>query len=180
MFPFTFLLVHAATILVTGYVAYTSSIFPKISLIIFCWLWFNIFIAMYEFYVIYNRRYFASLTCPSDFWKEPINNNFWLKAWHEYTCYSDTRYLNPSDTVFLVEGLNGVLVVLQWIAFLSGSYSILMYLLILQAANCLFYFVSLYKSRKTNVSSPFKAMIYLMISSLWLVVPIYVVIAANS
>ena len=159
--------------MITGFLLYIS-IFPKIP-VLFAWLWFNIFIAVYEFYIIYNRQYFATLSCPSDYWGEPTSKNFWLKTWHEYTCYSDTRYLDPSDTVFLIEGLNGVLVILQWIALLTGSYGILMYLLILQAANCLFYFVSLYRSRKTNTSFPHKATIYLLISSVWFFVPLYIV-----
>ena len=176
MLPLAFLLVQAGIILVTGVIVYNTSIFPKVHPVLFAWLWFNIFIAIYEFYIIYNRQYFVSLSCPNDFWKEQVNNNFWLKAWHEYTCYSDMRYLDPKDTVFFIEGLNGILVLLQWVAFLTKSYNILIYLLILQAANCLFYFVSLYNSRKMNISLPYKASSYLIISSLWFIMPLYIVL----
>ena len=175
MLPFFYLLLTTIIILVTGFIVWKLSIFHSGNVIVFAWLWFNLFIALYEFYVIYHRRHMAKQDCPQDFWGTPVSGDFWLKAWLEYTCYSDKRYLDPNDTVFYIEGFNAILVVLMWVAILMGSYPLLMYLLIIQAANCLLYFVSLYVSRKISLASPKKLALYLLMSSMWFFVPLYII-----
>ena len=184
MSPFLYLLLTAIIIILTGYAVWRASNFsatmPVAPMLLFAWLWFNLFIAAYEFYIVYKRRSLAEQECPRDFWGTPTSADaadFWLRAWLEYTCYSDTRYLDPNDTVFYIEGLNAILVVLMWGALLTGSYPLLMYLLILQAANCVFYFVSLYKSGKINAASPTKLTLYLLMSSLWVFAPLYLVLS---
>lgn len=174
MFPLTYLLLHIILIFLTGVIAYVSSIFAGLPIVLFVWLWFNLFIALYEFYIVYNRKHFDHMSCPKDFWQEEVENGFWFRSWLEYTCYSDTRYLDPQDPVFFVEALNGIIVILMLIAALFGAYNTVLYLLILQAANCIFYFVSLYKSKKTNWKYPYKTTGYLLISSLWIFVPLYI------
>lgn len=176
MFPALYLLLITIIILVTGFVVWRLSIFHSANAILFAWLWFNLFIALYEFYVVYYRHRMAEEECPVNFWRTQVEGDFWLKAWLEYTCYSDRRYLDPNDTVFYIEGLNAILVVLMWLAALTGSYHFLAYLLILQAANCLLYFLSLFTSRKISVASPTKLVLYLLMSSLWFFVPTYLAV----
>lgn len=177
MSPFLYLLLTAIIIILTGSAVWRASNFSAtVPVLLFAWLWFNLFVAAYEFYIVYKRRTLAEQSCPQDFWGTPDAPDFWLRAWLEYTCYSDTRYLDPDDPVFYIEGLNAVLVVLMWGALLTGSYELLVFLLILQAANCVFYFVSLYKSGKTNTASPTKLTLYLLMSSLWVFAPLYLVL----
>jgi len=177
MYPLTYLLLHIILIFLTGIIAYISSIFAGLPIVLFVWLWFNLFIALYEFYIVYNRKRFADMTCPKNFWQEEVEveSDFLFRGWLEYTCYSDTRYLDPHDPVFFVEALNGIIVILMLIAALFGAYNTVIYLLILQAANCIFYFISLYKSEKTNWMYPYKTTGYLLMSSLWVFVPLYII-----
>jgi hypothetical protein len=178
MLPVAYIGIHAILVLLSGLVLFGYAPSLALSPGLFAWLWFNLFVAMYEAYVVSKRYSMAQQKCPHDFWGTRVPDSagdFWIQAWLEYTCYSDTRYLDPKDTVFYIEGLNAVLVVLMWMAALAGAHPLLMYLLILQAANCLFYFVSLYKSGKISTSSMPKLVLYLLLSSLWFVVPLYLV-----
>jgi len=151
-----------------GYVSGSGSL-------LFGWLWFNLFIAIYEFYIVYNRDKFHKFKCPVNYWQEQVSLdsksgfNFWLNTWHEYTCQSDLRYLNPSSYVFYIELTNAILVVLLWIAFLTSGP--VFKLLWSQLLVCTLYFLTLTrKNLKTPISA--KTIIYLLISSLWIIVPL--------
>ena len=175
MLPLAYLTIWAVIVISSGLAAYqplAGSIHPAV----FAWLWFNLFIAAYEAHVVILRKKFSKTGCPGNFWKEPVQDGFWLKAWHEYTCYSDTRYLDYNDPVFVIEGLNAAIVLVMWIALLFGAYTIIMPLLLLQALNCILYFVTLYKSGKTTKSHKVKAISYLLMSSLWIIVPLVLVL----
>lgn len=171
MLPHTYIAIWALAIAASGALAhklFAGSVAPAV----FAWLWFNLFIAIYEAYVVARRRSFSRSECPSGFWKEPVRDGFWLRAWHEYTCYSDTRYLDPGDPVFIIEGLNAAIVALMWVALLLKAQAAIVPLLLLQALNCVAYFVTLYKSEKTTTSHRLKAASYLLVSSLWIIVPL--------
>lgn len=176
MYPLSYILFHMIFIVLSGIVLFNYFKLYTGSYIIFSWLWFNLFIAIYEFYIVYNRNKFESLECEKDFWSQSIKieDNFWLRAWHEYTCYSDTRYLEPTNPVFMIEATNAVIVMFLWIALITRSRYALFALLVIQILCCLLYFITLYISRKTNVRYPKKAFVYLAISSLWVFAPLVV------
>jgi hypothetical protein len=173
-YPFSYILLYVFIIIVSGFVSFKFFAPFTTSHALFAWLWFNVFIAIYEFYIVYQRKTLATMTCQTSFWNTPISQheNLWLRAWHEYTCYSDTRYMEPNNPVFLIEAMNAVIVVLLWIAFLFKSIICIYVLLVLQTLCCVLYFITLYTSRKTNTEHPRKALIYLSISSLWIIVPV--------
>jgi hypothetical protein len=154
---------------------------------LFAWLWFNLFIAVYEFYVVAQWRYLKH--CPRDFWKEPVENDsaesekyggFWLKAWAEYACEADRRYLADTsgrpNFVYWIEFGNAIWVVLLWIAFLMQQWSLVGILLILQAYHCGIYFLSWAYDRRAYGEGfkglSYKAYAYLALSALWIVIPV--------
>lgn len=143
------------------------------------WLWFNVFIAVYEVYIVWNRAQVGARACPVDFWTTPKPlGAFWMDAWREYSCQSDRRYLDPRDFVFWIEFGNVLWVVLLAAALVSansvGSAKPLWIgvVLILQAYHCLIYFITLYHSQKYTFLNPFKAWFYLAISALWIIIPL--------
>lgn len=171
MYPLTYLGIVGFVILLSG-----SLLYRGVRPFLFTWLWFNLFIAIYEIYIVAQKDKFTPKQCPNDFWNEPVQDGFWLKAWHEYSCFSDRRYLSPSDFVFWIEFGNAVLVILLWMAYLLNQTTLLTILLILQAYHCGIYFLSLIQSKKYVQILPWKRNLYLGISSLWIIVPIICVI----
>lgn len=149
--------------------------------LLFGWLWFNLFIAIYEFYIVYHKNKFSQEKCPLDYWKEHVDNDFWLKSWHEYSCQSDTRYLDKTNYVFNIELTNAIIIVLLWIAYLMNYKQLLIILLILQAVVCIFYFITLFtQSQYINKENKNKLISYLFISSWWIIVPVYIVMNSYS
>lgn len=171
MNPILYLSLVGVAILVSGIPFYSGT-----NALLFSWLWFNLFIAIYEFYIVANKDRFNPSQCPVDFWREPVQEDFWLKAWHEYSCFSDRRYLTPSDFVFWIEFGNAVLVVLLWLAYLLNQWVLVSILLILQAYHCSIYFISLVHSKNYTEKEPWKLRFYLTISSLWIIVPIWILL----
>lgn len=167
--PFFYVGVTVLAIALSGWlvVSFVGTAYPWV----FAWIWFNLFIAVYELYVIWHRHRFSPERCPRDFWNEPVERGFWFKAWQEYTCYSDRRYLDPKDFVFWLEFGNVVFVVLLIVAYMANSALFLGVVLVAQAYHCLLYFLSLYHSKKYTVMHPMKATTYLLISAIWFIIP---------
>jgi hypothetical protein len=139
---------------------------------VFGWLWFNLFIVVYEIYIVFYRRaHFDAEKCPRDFWKEPVGRDFWFKAWQEYTCFSDRRYLEAGDFVFWLEFGNVVIVALLAMAYVANSGRMMMVVLFVQAYHALIYFLTLYHSKKYSWMHPTKAVAYLFISAVWIIIP---------
>lgn len=140
---------------------------------LFAWLWFNLWIAIYEIYIVFYRKELTKQRCQPGFWSRETNFlSFWKEAWNEYTCYSDERYLDSSDFVFVIEFLNALMILGLWVAFFYRHVAALYILLAIQAYHCGIYFMSLYHSRKTNVEYPWKTFSYLMISAAWVIFPL--------
>ena len=140
---------------------------------VFAWLWFNLWIAIYEIYIVVYRKELTKKRCQPGFWSRDTNIlSFWKEAWNEYTCYSDERYLDPTDFVFVIEFMNALLIIGLWFAYVFKRSIILYLLLAIQGYHCILYFISLYHSKKTNTQYPWKTFSYLMISALWVILPI--------
>lgn len=173
--PFLILGMTGVLIIVSGWMAYAS--WTTISPLLFGWLWFNIWIAIYEMYIVYRRKQLTEEKCQPGFWSQSSSPwTFWKDAWNEYTCFSDRRYLNSNDFVFVIELINAILVIMMWFLLLTNQQGALYPLLILQAYHCGIYFVSLWYSQKINMVNLWKTWIYLFISALWFVVPLYLIV----
>ncbi len=172
MIPLQILSLVTLGITLSGIIAGQALHVSKESTLLFGWLWFNLFIAVYEFYIVYNRHKFHPDKCPANYWQEKVRGDFWLNTWHEYTCQSDLRYLNPISYVFSIELTNAILVVLLWIAFLALQTKTVSTLLWSQLIVCTLYFASLARNIKKPVSA--KTIIYLFISSWWILVPLII------
>ena len=140
---------------------------------VFGWLWFNVWIAIYEIYIVVYRSELTEKKCEPGFWsRETSFRSFWKDAWNEYTCYADERYLNPNDFVFLLEFMNALLILGLIVAVYFNLPGWIPMILLLQAYHCGIYFISLVHSKKTNTQHPLKTLIYLSISALWFIVPL--------
>lgn len=170
-----YLLSFVALILLLSGIYLYNYLFSSLSIVLFAWLWFNFWIAIYEIYIVYQRKQLSKNKCLSGFWsKETDLLTFWKDAWNEYTCYSDTRYLNPNDFVFVIEFINAFLVLLLWFSVANANPLWIYNLLMIQAYHCCIYFISLWHSKKINNIYPIKLYSYLAISALWIVIPIYI------
>jgi hypothetical protein len=173
MIPLVYLTFIVTLIIASGYVIY--NLFNIQNPWLFGWLWFNLFIAIFEFYVVYHKNKFSEGKCPRDYWREHVDQDFWLKTWHEYTCQSDRRYLDKHSFVFNIELTNAVLVVLLWICYILGFAPGVVALLLIQIWVCVYYFLTLPLNRRDiNTENPIKTVSYLFISSWWIFVPVYV------
>lgn len=156
----------------SGGVVYNMT--PTIHIGLFAWLWFNLWIAIYEIYIVYQRKQLTKDKCQPGFWKKEHNiGTFWKDAWNEYTCYSDMRYLNPNDFVFIIELINAILILMMWILLAFNNIAWIYIILIIQAYHCGIYFISLWHSKKINTDYTWKWIVYLCISALWIILPIY-------
>lgn len=126
------------------------------------WLYFNVFISIYEIYII-SIRYNLNKDCKSDFWKEEDDGQLFKKAWEEYACVVDERYFSPNNYVFKFELINVILTILMF----TTNPKMIKVLLFLQFLNCVCYFSTL--SSKSNTM---KSHLYRGISALWLVIPV--------
>jgi len=142
---------------------------------LYAWLWFNVWIAIYEIYIVFHRKELTREKCRPGFWQREAGSywGFWKDAWNEYTCYADERYLEPDNFVFLIEFINAVLIVCLWVALMAQSSAWVYILLLIQAYHCGIYFISLLHSlQHINTEYPIKTTAYLLISALWLFVPL--------
>lgn len=174
MRPLEFLTLITLGILISGYIVINT--FQITYIILFSWLWFNLFIAIYEFYIVHHKAQFSEGKCPRNYWQEHVDSDFWLKTWHEYTCQSDRRYLNKYSFVFNIEFTNAILVVLLWICYLLGLDITIYVVLLIQMWVCAYYFLTLpLDCRDLNTDQPIKTVSYLFISSWWILVPFFIV-----
>ena len=173
--PLLILGITGFVIFISGWLVYAS--WTTIHPLLFAWLWFNLWIAIYEMYIVYKRKQLTKEKCKPGFWSRSNSfNTFWKDAWNEYTCFSDTRYLDSYDFVFVIELINAILVLMMWFLLFMNLPAFIYILLILQAYHCGIYFVSLWYSQKINRQAPLKLVSYLLISALWFLIPIYLVI----
>jgi hypothetical protein len=130
------------------------------------WIYFNIFISIYELYIIYNRKDLRESNCDDDFWDRDNNGEIWKKSWEEYACKTDKRYFNKNNYVFLLEFIN-VLLTIGLLYAISYKKNLIKTLLLLQFLNAVVYFTTL-----TAENHGGKGHIYRGISALWLIVPV--------
>ena len=171
--PFLILSLTGILIILSGWMAYAS--WTSVHPLLFGWLWFNLWIAIYEMYIVYRRKQLTDEKCQPGFWsKDSSPSTFWKDAWNEYTCFSDTRYLDSNDFVFVIELINAILVLMMWFLVMTKQIGGVYVLLLLQAYHCGIYFISLWYSKNINIIYPIKFYGYLAISLLWIVIPIYI------
>ena len=169
--PLLILGITGFIILLSGWLIYAS--WSTIHPLLFGWLWFNLWIAIYEMYIVYQRKQLKKEKCQSGFWSKMNSfQTFWKDAWNEYTCFSDTRYLEPYDFVFVIELINAILVLIMWFLLVIKQMKGIYLLLLIQAYHCGIYFISLWYSQKINTQVPWKTWLYLWISALWIFIPL--------
>lgn len=125
------------------------------------WIYFNIFISLYEMYIILTRKKLNKNNCSDGFWNEEDDGVLFHKAWQEYACKTDERYFDKSNYVFIFEFINVVLTLLMLV-----NMKYVRPLLLLQLLNCSVYFTTLTSDNNTYLGHTYRA-----ISALWLVVP---------
>lgn len=169
------------------------------------WFWaiFNLFIGIWEIYAYNNRD---KLVLQKDsIWKNISNgsttfNTFWIDAWSEY-CKVDSRYMklySNMEYVWIFEISNFILAVLFLLLFILfftnnkmnnnnkiTNLSIIKIILLLSIFNCVCYYLTLlieiYKNKVildniTKYASNWNIIIYYLICSIWLIVPIFLYI----
>jgi uncharacterized membrane protein YuzA (DUF378 family) len=172
-------------IFITGFIV--GLIIKPSHALLFAWIWFNLFIALYETYVFIKRKELEAkkMDCnKTNFWKEPVSDSFWLDAWAEYACVADERYFNPLDFVYWIEIGNAVLVVLMLFTAVLGWTNALYVLVALQAYHCFMYFATFVHEKRNHISTfwkdaELKSSIYLGISALWIIIPVFILVAKN-
>jgi len=160
------------------------------------WFWaiFNLFIGIWEVYAYTNRD---KLTLSSESIWDKIKNgsttfgSFWLDAWTEY-CKVDSRYMktySPLEYVWYFELTNFVLsIFFISVLFLmkkNNSYPYLKLILLLSIINCSLYFLTLIyeifinnngnniiKENIKKYASTWKIIVYYLICSIWLILPV--------
>lgn len=169
--PLLILGITGIMILLSGWLVYAS--WTTVPPLLFGWLWFNLWIAIYEMYIVYCRKQLTKEKCQPGFWSKMNSFQiFWKDAWNEYTCFSDTRYLEPYDFVFVIELINAILVLMMWFLLITKQMKGIYLLLLIQAYHCGIYFISLWYSQKINRLVPWKTWLYLWISALWILIPL--------
>ena len=159
------------------------------------WFWgiFNLFIGIWEVYAFSNRD---KLILSTDSIWEKINNGittfktFWIDAWIEY-CKVDSRYIkqySSSQYVWMFELLNFILATLFLLILILINKNNIKYtnllkiILLISILNCAIYFISLFIETYKNkiildnikkYASRYNLIIYYLISSIWLIVPIF-------
>lgn len=175
MNPFIILAAALALIFLSGHELYK---YTDINPVLFGWLWFNLWIAIYEIYIVYNKRNLTPEACGASesFWTRDSGPlRFWKEAWNEYACEADHRYLDPHDFVFIIEAINAVIVAALIYAIYAKSAPItIAALLLLQAYHCGIYFVSWAHSGAYKIST--KSVAYLLISAIWIFFPVYILL----
>jgi hypothetical protein len=160
------------------------------------WFWgiFNLLIGIWELYA-YNNRDKLVLSKDS-IWKNISNgsttfNTFWIDAWSEY-CKVDSRYMklySNKEYVWIFEISNFILAVLFLLLFILflinnkiTNLSRIKIILLLSIINCICYYLTLlieiYNNKVildniTKYASNWNIIIYYLICSIWLIVPIY-------
>jgi hypothetical protein len=172
------------------YYLFILAIYPLITIFlcknnILAWLIFNIPIIIIELVGYKNRNDLRTLKHNESIFFQHIQNieEFINIIWEEYGRI-DNRYLDKNrHYVWNFELGNVILVILLGFAyFYNLNKSNLFILLILQIINCILYFITYfydyfkYKNmRNKNIDNIFifKQILYLSISSIWIIVPFY-------
>jgi hypothetical protein len=151
--------------------------------ILCAWAIFNLLIGIYEFYSYKNRDKIKLDN--SSIWNRKIKNNnddsdIFIKSWNEY-CKVDSRYIiNPY--VWIFELLNTVLATLFIITLIMNNLLFMKCILILQIISCSLYFFTLLLEFMYNdvfvknikiYAKAWMFPVYYGISSIWIVLPLY-------
>ena len=158
------------------------------------WFWaiFNLLIGIWEVYAYTNRD---KLTLSSESIWDKIKNgsttftSFWLDAWTEY-CKVDSRYMKTYSSleyVWYFELTNFVLAVcfITVLLLMKINKSYLKLILLLSIINCSLYFLTLIyevfindngnniiRENIKKYASTWKIIVYYLICSIWLILPI--------
>lgn len=181
------ILAWVSFILLSGYTIVIASKTSQKYVALFAWIWFNVFIAIYETYVvIFSRSKLPAQLHKCEerpFWSgNSRKNEVLLNAWVDYACHADRRYFETSNFVHWVEFGNALIVLLLVLAFIGKVMWLVYLLLLVQAYHCFIYFLSLihYQSnegKRVNVNvNRYKEVIYLLISALWVIIPIALIL----
>ena len=154
------------------------------------WIWgiINLLTGIWELYAYNNRKKLKLETIT--IW-EKINlgqiniYNFWLEGFSEYSKV-DSRYI-IKHYVWLFEIINAFISILFILFLISKNYELIKIILIISIINCLLYFLTLfleiYEIKDKNIINNIKKYskhwmlpIYYLISSIWLFVPISLLI----
>ena len=134
------------------------------------WLVFNVFISLYEIYIINTRNVVKPYYCLKNFWTTPLKFKEIdrLQAyWIEYACKVDNRYFNSNSYVYWFEALNVVTTILA-IIFYNYNSQYVMYAIFLQMLNCCAYFYTIPQQKYDYID-----IVYLSISAIWILIPLY-------
>ncbi len=142
--------------------------------LLYGWIWFNVFIAIYEVYIYAKRNALSTTHCSQDFWNTLIEApDVPFRAWEECACVADHRYVDPDSYVYLFELLNVALAVTLCFAWFNNKYKLIRHSLIAQALVCIIYFITLYqKNSFTRRRLSIKHWSYWSISALWIIIPL--------
>jgi len=154
------------------------------------WIWgiINLLTGIWELYAYNNRN---NLKLENITIWEKINlgqiniYNFWLEGFSEYSKV-DSRYI-IKHYVWLFELINAFISILFILFLISKNYELIKIILIISIINCLLYFLTLfleiYEIKDKNIINNIKKYsknwmlpIYYLISSIWLFVPIILLI----
>ena len=157
--------------------------------LLWCWAIFNLFIGIWEVYAYTNRKKLI-LNYVSIF--DNIKNDsttfktFWIDAWSEYSKV-DSRYIitySPLEYVWFFELFNFVISVLFLYFLINKNLLYMKIILLLSICNCSMYLLTLlieiFNPNNTLIldnikkyASKWNLIIYYLICSIWLIVPIF-------
>jgi hypothetical protein len=154
------------------------------------WIWgiINLLTGIWELYAYNNRKKLKleNITIWEKINLGQINiYNFWLEGFSEYSKV-DSRYI-IKHYVWLFELINAFISILFILFLISKNYELIKIILIISIINCLLYFLTLfleiYEIKDKNIINNIKQYsknwmlpIYYLISSIWLFVPIILLI----
>jgi len=166
----------------------------KLSL--YSWAIFNLFIGIWEIYIFIERN--NLVLEKQSFWDKIRNgtiyiNTLFIDAWSEYTKV-DSRYIkqySPSQYVWIFELLNAFLAIVFIFVLIMKNIKWIIFILLLQLINCILYFLTLgieIINSDNNIilnniniySSLWMIPVYYLISSIWIIVPMILIIVINS
>lgn len=149
--------------------------------LVFWWIWLGFWVALFECELFGNRELLSQLDQPA---------GTWVELWREYSIHADRRYVSsPQNRVHLIE-INNAYVSFALFALLlllvtnsrtlsaTSRYNILgliVILLIFQAVNTVAYFATWQSPANQGLPMTPKAMFYLFLSALWVIVPLVAV-----
>jgi hypothetical protein len=146
----------------------------KINMIILkWWLIFNVFISLYEIYIIKTREIVKDKYCVKNFWTVPFkfkDINRLQAYWIEYACKVDNRYFNKNSYVYYFEAINVITTVAAIILYFYNL-DYISFPIFFQMINCCMYFYTIPSQKYDYID-----IVYLSISALWILIPLYILI----